>query len=313
MKNQKIDQMFFPDSFSHFNNKENQSNFLKPYYDPTKPAFFFSTRSITEIATMHKGLAVMIVNNDIRPIENNLAWIKNRKNLYFISTSKLMSMYLDTLGIKYIEFPWRTMGIPPNVTANKKGNCVYFYGDSPNSNHYGYHIIKRIMKQNFPHLKLITACHPINQSLSKGLPDSDRFPSFSQRELNEVYKKIFVGVRLTRFDGLAGTVQDLGIRGIKTIWNGGTPSALSYESEADIINHIKNEEIGIGSTDNSLASLCKNYLDLNNESYKYIFNTDTYTGSKESPKLFFNDKKLSVMPYREFLANGPNLNLPLSV
>ena len=59
----------------------------------------------------------------------------------------------------------------------------------------------------------------------------------------------------------------------------GTPSALSYESEADIINHIKNEEMSIGYTDNSLASLCKTYLDLNNKSYEYIFNTDTYTNN----------------------------------
>jgi len=307
----KIDQIFFPDSFSHFSSKENQSSFLKPYYDANKPAFFFSTRSITKIAEVHKGLAVMIVNNDIRPIENNLAWIKNRKNLYFISTSKLMSIYLDELGIKYIEFPWRSRDIPLNVNANKKGHCVYFYGDSPNSNHYGYHIIKRIMKQHFPHLVLITACHPINHKSFKNLPNV--FPAFGEHGLNELYKTIFVGVRLTRFDGLAGTVQDLGIRGIKTIWNGGTPSALSYESEADIINHIKNEEMSIGYTDNSLASLCKTYLDLNNKSYEYIFNTDTYTNNKETPKLFFNDKKLSVMPYREFLANGPNMNLPLSV
>jgi len=310
-QNQHIDQIFFPDEFSHFNNKENQCSFLKPYYDVNQPSFFFSTRALDHILYTHKGIAIMIVNNSVLPLIEKIYEVKKKKGLYFISTSKLVSNYLKHLGLKYIEFPWGASVIPLNANANKKGNCVYFYGDAPNRNHYGYHIIKRIMKQNFPHLKLITACHPINQRANKNLPNG--FPSFSEHALNEVYKKVFVGVRLTRFDGLAGSVQDLGIRGIKTIWNGGTPSALSYESEADIINHIKNEEMSIGSTDNSLASLCKNYLDLNNESYKYIFNINTYIGSKESPKLFFNDKELSVIPYRDWLSDIHNMNLPLSV
>ena len=38
--------------------------------------------------------------------ENNLEWVKNKKDFYFISTSKLISIYLDNLGLNYVEFPW---------------------------------------------------------------------------------------------------------------------------------------------------------------------------------------------------------------
>ena len=75
---------------------------LKPYSDVNAPAFFMSTLSIEQISLRHKGPAVMIVNNDIRPIQNNLEWVKNKKDLYFISTSKLTSVYLDGLGLDFV-------------------------------------------------------------------------------------------------------------------------------------------------------------------------------------------------------------------
>ena len=169
------------------------------------------------------------------------------------------------------------------------------------------------MQRHFPHLKLITACLDINQPLNKHLPNG--FPSFNEHELNEIYKQIFVGIRLTRFDGLSSTVQDLGLRGIKTIWNGGTPSALSYGSEQDIINHIRNEEKLIGQTDTALSEACKKYLDANNESYNYIYKTSTYTSNNETPKMFFNDKKLSPLDYYEWIdsKNVFNMKMPLIV
>ena len=225
----------------------------------------------------------MIVNNDIRPIQNNLEWVKNRKEFYFISTSKLMSIYLDNLGLKYIEFPW----------------------NGKSDNLYGYHILPRLIKDNFPHLNVIYARYS---------PSLHPFVHYTKEQLNEVYKKVFVAVRLTRFDGLSDTVQSLGIRGVKTIWNGGTPSALSYESEKDIIDHIRNEEKTIGQTDVDLSAKCKAYLNPTLPEYQYIFDLNTYKeNTGQYPKLFFNDKPLKFNDFPQVLENRFDMNQPLII
>lgn len=299
-----ISQYFLPPQFKHFHEDGNIFNtFLRPYYDVNAPSFFYSTRSIEQIMLNHKGPAVMIVNNDIRPIQNHLEWCKNRKDLYFISTSKLMSVYLDELGLDYVEFPWH-VGNTQKVKPHPKGNSVYFYGAGKRDNLYGYHIFPRLMKENFPHLNIIYARYS---------PSLSPFVHYTKEQLNDVYKKVFVSVRMTRFDGLSDTVQSLGIRGVKTIWNGGTPSALSYGSEQDIINHIRNEEKTIGQTDTVLSEACKRYLDPTNPDYDYIFNLETYSQKKGVPKLFVNDKPLNFHDFFGVLDNRFDMQQPFTI
>ena len=300
-----ITQYFIPAIFKHFHEDGMFFNsFLKPYADVNAPAFFYSTQSITHIMLHHKGPAVMIINNDIRPIQNNLEWVKNRKDFYFISTSKIMSVYLDNLGLKYVEFPWSVSSME-KITPHHKGNSVYFYTSCGKSdNLYGYHILPRLMKDNFPHLNVIYARY--NPSLFP-------FVHYTKDQLKEVYKKVFVAVRLTRFDGLSDTVQALGMRGVKTIWNGGTPSALSYTSEQDIINHIRNEEKTIGQIDTSLSKQCKQYLNPTNLEYQYVFDLSTYSENKPTPKLFHNDKPLQFNDFRKVLENRFDMNQPLTI
>jgi len=301
-----ITQYFIPEIFKHFHEDGSLFNtFLKPYSDVNAPSFFYSTQCMDHIMLHHKGPAIMIVNNDIRPIQNNLEWVKNKKDFYFISTSKLMSIYLDNLGLKYVEFPWNVSNME-KIMPHPKGTDVYFYTScGKTDNLYGYHILPRLIKDNFPHLNVIYARY--NPSLHP-------FVHYTKKQLNEVYKKVFVAVRLTRFDGLSDTVQSLGIRGIKTIWNGGTPSALSYESEKDIIDHIRNEEKTIGQTDTALSAKCKAYLNPTLPEYQYIFDLNTYKeNTGQYPKLFFNDKPLKFNDFPKVLENRFDMNQPLII
>ncbi len=299
-----ITQYFIPEIFKHFHEEGFLLNgLLKPYVDVNAPTFFYSTQCLEHVILKHKGPAVMIINNDIRPIQNNLEWVKNKKDFYFISTSKLISIYLDNLGLNYVEFPWNVSNTK-NVQSYPKGKSVYFYGSSKGDNFYGYHILPRLIKDNFPHLNVIYTRY------SSSIPP---FINYTKDQLKEVYKKVFVGVRLTRFDGLSDTVQSLGIRGIKTIWNGGTPSALSYKNEHDIINHIRNEEKTIGFNDTALASKCKEYLNMTNPDYNYVFQLETYSQNKPTPKLFHNDQPLTFKNYKETIAESSNMSRPLSI
>jgi len=276
---------------------------LKPYSDVNAPAFFMSTLSIEQISLRHKGPAVMIVNNDIRPIQNNLEWVKNKKDLYFISTSKLTSVYLDGLGLDYVEFPWYPHNIK-DIKSYPKGSGIYFYGQRDNDNLYGYNIVPRLMKKHFPHIPVYYGTYH-----STGAP----FIKYTPQQLDEIYKKVFISIRLTRYDGLSHSAQTLGLRGIKSIWNGGTPSALSYKSEQDIINHIKNEQKTIGFNDTELSKQCKEYLEPTNPKYNYIFQLETYTQNKPTPKLFHNDQPLTFKNYNETIDELSNMNRPLSI
>ena len=92
-----ITQYFIPEIFKHFHEDGMFFNsFLKPYTDVNAPAFFYSTQSITHIMLHHKGPAVMIINNDIRPIQNNIECIESD---YIYLVNNLF------LPIKYILAP----------------------------------------------------------------------------------------------------------------------------------------------------------------------------------------------------------------
>lgn len=267
----KITQIWIPDNWGGFIRKGGPLlKMLTLYEDPHSPAFFFSTHSVDKILDEHKGLAVMIVNNSIKFLKERLSELKERENVHFISTSKLVNSALDELGLSYIEFPATLLNPTPKPIT--KGNGIYFYSALGEHRYYGYFRIKKILEEHFPHLEIIGA------QGKKGNEKKRLFKNYTRDGLYEnVYPKVFLAIRLTPFDGLSGTVQELGLRGIKTIWNGGTPSALSYQSDEDIIRHIRNEEKLIGTQDLDLTQTVSDFLNPRNPKYSYIFNVDTYS------------------------------------
>lgn len=275
----RIDQIYYPPSYTgqHFKEKDNVylNKILKEYYDDTLPCFFFSLFFSMDVLKNHKGLAIIIANSSLDIVIENYEYFKkrlNNKNLVFISTSFIMTKELKKLEFDSIEFPF--MGTKYEKPLKKKGKNIYFYSclnrvDSLSE--YGYFRIKKILKKYFPHLRLICGMS-VPQTEQPDI--DDKFIKFTQSELYDVYTDCFLGIRLVKFDGLSDTVQTLGMLGINTIWNGGTPSGLSFDSDEDIIFHIKNEEQKIGTIDQNLSDTCKDFLDPNN--YEYIFNSDTY-------------------------------------
>ena len=288
--------------------KDITANRCKNYDDPYKPAFFMSCRDTKKILDHHPGPAIIIMNNNPENLVSQLESVKKRDNIYFMSTSAIMSSYLDRLNLKYVEFPWE-LEARDDWSAVTKGNSIYVYGAGPNTNMYGWHTIKRIVETHFPHLNIICTSH------KKSVPNMPPFQYYTSQELEEIYKKCFLSIRLTRFDGLSGTVQDLGAKGIKTIWNGGTPSALPYESEQDIIDHIRNEEKLIGTRNIKLSNSVKNFLNMDRKDYDYIFDLNTYMNNSSeishrncTPILFKNPYNIPAMLFHDLVGNRFNMN-----
>jgi hypothetical protein len=299
----KINQLHITSNWHHFKNGTPIVKRCNSYSDRTAPSFFFSCKEIGWVVNNHKGPAIIILNNDPRNLESCLNKFILIKYIYFISTSSIISNYLDRLKLSYIEFPFG-LADRDNIKPIKKGNSIYFYGQSPTENLYGYPIIKRIVENYFPHLNIICTQY-------QGTEAHPPFKAYLKSELEDVYKKCFIGVRLTQFDGLSSTVQDLGARGIKTIWNGGTPSALPYQSEEDIINHIRNEEKLIGQIDLPLSDEVKAFLNMNKKQYDYIFDLNTYIRNDQR-KLFKNPYKIPAILFDDILKDAGNLDKKLS-
>jgi len=280
-----INQLYVPKIFKHFTASDiNYKNLLYEYTDITKPCFFYSTAGdVLQKVQQHKSLAIIICNSCIK----TLTEIKHKlgKNIVFISTSALMSNSLMDIGINAIEYPFYTSDTLIYDVPNK-GEFIYFYSSGPCASFYGYHRIKKILDNNFPNVKLL--CGTWYNGIID--PKYENCKHYSREELVDyVYNQCFLSVRLTNFDGLSDTVQTLGLKGIKTIWNGGTPSALPYKTDNDIINHIKSEYESIGQKNENLAQTMQNFLNPCN--YEYIFHTQTYIdhiNGKQHKKCFTN-------------------------
>ena len=129
--------------------------------------------------------------------------------------------------------------------------------------------------EKYKHINFIVTCCKFYYDnlikLNKPLKYGIKY--YSKDELiSKIYPQCFIGLRLTDHDGLAATVQELGLLGIKTIHNGCSPSSLNYNSFEDICEHIDNEIKTIGSSDPITALEVKEYLTIN----KKFFSTEYY-------------------------------------
>ena len=55
--------------------------------------------------------------------------------------------------------------------------------------------------------------------------------------------------------------------GIKSVWNGGTPSAIPWTNTEDIVKAIKKESTTIGTTDHYTAAKVRKFLTIDDSFY----------------------------------------------
>ena len=124
------------------------------------------------------------------------------------------------------------------------GNSIYFYVGN-NTNFYGAHYIDKIRKGTG--LEVIVT----------------KSKEFKRGEVLEMYKKCFIGLRLTPHDGLPHTVVEMGLMGRPCIFNGkGIPGTIEWNNIADIINtilkvHKERKEIDVEEMHNSFINYLK--------------------------------------------------------
>ena len=262
-------------------------NNLNDYNLSNSPSFFYGMRYDDEFKVIlnKSNLSIVIYTggdanindkNNYKSIIDKINILKNMPNVRFISISSFISSTLKKLNIPYIYLPF--MGIDLNkFEPCVKGNSIYIY-----TNHigetYGKDLYSKIMEK-YKNINYLLYTHPAQYDLAVKHNMTDVYKKLNIKviynvdELIEVYKKCFLGLRLTKFDGLAATVQELGCMGIKSIHNGSTPSSLNYNNFDDICNLIDNEIKTIGTIDYELSDKVKKFLTIDpiyfNENYYY--------------------------------------------
>ena len=221
---------------------------LKLGYDPNKPAIFFGIYRQEDVFNIihHKSYGLIILGGSDsmkKPVLQFLSQIDKRR-FYVIAQSKYISDDLKTFNIRHVQKPWYSLNknmFKPTI----KGNKIYIYMPKP---WYGKNIFDKMKPQLEKKYKII---------VGNG--------KFKYEDMPYIYSQCFIGLRLVPHDGLGSTVQELGLMGIKCVHNGGAPSALSYNSIADIINHIDSEYKTVGTKDIGLSSEVNNYLQINED------------------------------------------------
>ena len=263
---------------------------LLPYRDPNEPAIFYGIfPGACERILRHRSLAVLLwAGTDLqllreayrtldRPSLNKLiqlaelpfeSWLSftdvfrasttnkmisaaNLPNVRHISRSECLSNDFNIIGLRY-KFARVSPVIPEYFPQVPLGNCVYCYGALRNSEKYGGDWIEQL-KKDLPHIQFIDRCLEHETTISYG-------------KMHTTYEKCFIGLRLTKHDGLPNTVLEMGLMGRKCVYNGDLPNAVPYNTYDDVKNIIEREYKNRGEPSHvGLAEKTRKLLDISDD------------------------------------------------
>jgi hypothetical protein len=220
---------------------------LVPYTNNESPTVFFGLyrKEDYEDFNSHRGKSIIVwCGSDSLKIDKFIDFVPKIKTIKNIAMSSFISDDLNNFGIANEILPIT----PTNNIKNQKprGENVYFYGSTEN-NFYGIDTLKRIQKK-IPYKVYIT-----------------QKDTFNKEDLQKIYESCFIGLRLTKHDGLPNTVCEMGLMGRRCIYNGNLPNAIPYYNDEDIITII-NKEYQIKMEDNSqIVDGVYNYLNISDD------------------------------------------------
>ena len=218
---------------------------LDAYHSRYAPCIFFGCfkgRGDVMKIINHQGLAVICWRGtDILGMTKEDIEALRKDNIKHIAISDYIAKDLDRHGFKYKKFP---------ITATRLkfdpmplGDAVYTYIDQRRPKFYGMDIIEKLQDK----YKII---------IGGGYPPE---------KMPKIYRRCFIGLRLTQHDGLPNTVIEMGLMGRKCVWNGRLPNAINYKTIDDIIAAIEWEKKKVGVIQFDVARRVFDYLNIGNE------------------------------------------------
>jgi len=246
----RIEQIRTSKAVSFFEPKMIDKYGLKQYTDKSKPAVFFGMYRAEdyEAAIAHKGNIVYLwAGTDATYLQRcyfkYIPQLKGRHIAFSVDVQKRLA----TAGLEAEFIPITPTKIIKDVQP--KGDCVYFYGKG---NNYGEQYLEQI-RSRIPY-KIIHATSN----------------TFTAKELKEVYKKCFIGLRLTPSDGMPNTVIELGLMGRRCIYNSNPlPNAIKYTDIDSIVSIINNEKEEGNKNNEAIAENIEKYFSTYDDFWLY--------------------------------------------
>lgn len=221
---------------------------LKDYHSKRKPALFFGCYNHEDLMNIitHRGFVLLLwLGTDAMRITSRLAKSLNKPNIHHICSSEYIAKDLKKAGLKYKRINLAITNHIPN--PQPLGDFVYFYYGRNRESFYGHPTALRIMEK-LRDIKFIFG------TVGK----------FHINQMSDVYKKCFIGLRLTIHDGLPQTVLEMGMMGRRCVWNGDFPGCYRWENDQDIIDAILKERENIGKTNYELIKEIEEYMEQGN-------------------------------------------------
>jgi len=231
---------------------------LGPYENRNAPAIFFGCYAHTPqmkdfIRIMkHRGLAIVVwCGSDAWLIpKQRLRQMKFRQNIKHVAIGQYIEDDLIKAGVRYVR-----LSLTPNTLTPKPcplGDSIYVY--LPNANRFqrdfygGTYIdqLRRLMpREKF----IITKPH-----------------QYTKEQVEAIYKRCYIGLRLTRHDGLPNTVTEMGAMGRMCIYNDRkVPNAIGWRNIYDVQQRVQEEKKFIGQTKVDIANAVCNFLKVPND------------------------------------------------
>lgn len=242
----KVNQARISNSVSLFKNAYLSKFHLADAYDVNSPVVFIGMYRDTDYRAFRmfkdKIIVIWCGADSLMITPERAAILKSVKATHIVK-SQFCSDDLKKFGIphKIIPISWQEQNIEPRPL----GDCIYHYG---NNDAYGNHLIDEIAEKTG--LRIYRT----------------DYKTFKKKELLKIYEKCFIGLRLTKHDGLPNTVLELGMMGRKCIYNGGIPTSIKWDSTISIINSILKEYANRKTADyKSVSDQIKKFINIDNE------------------------------------------------
>ncbi len=245
----KVNQIHYSGAVKGLGKKFAEKYNLRPYTDVRKPVVIFGLYGFKDYYVLRKNklrCIVIFCGSDALKIGQAEADIIKRKNPIIYAMSKFLSDDLREWDIPHKTLPL-TPTTPDDISCQPRGNKMYCYIKGENKAGYNKDLAQKVADKTG--LDVIFA--KLNQ--------------YSKEELMEVYKQCFIGLRLTKHDGLPNTVMELGLMGRRSIYNGGTPQSIPWEGLDDICESVMVEYEHRHEPNEFISESIRNYLNIGEE------------------------------------------------
>ena len=236
-----IDKSYCSKAVSFFKSMFNEKYGLKEVDNNTDNVVMFGMYDEADynFAKNHRGkIKVVWCGTDSTRIKR----VEELKNYEHIAMSSFISHDLKQHGLNHTIIPVNPSSI--NINLERRGVCIYHYGDG---DVYGEKYIHEIERR--------TGLTVIHASANE----------FSRVELMAIYKACFIGLRLTKHDGLPNTVIELALMGRRCIYNGDLPNCIKWSGIDDICESIIEEYKRKDENNNHIQQDMINYLNISND------------------------------------------------